>query len=68
MALTRALQRDIGTKMPFKSQAQRAFLYANEPAVAQKFEEHTPKGKKLPKKVAKAKSNKVQKVQKEQKR
>jgi hypothetical protein len=50
--------------MPFKSQEQRAFLYANEPAVAQKFEEHTPKGKKLPKKVGKAKSNKVQKVQK----
>jgi hypothetical protein len=54
--------------MPFKSQAQRAYLYANEPAVAQKFEEHTPKGKKLPKKVANSKSAKVQKVQKEQKR
>lgn len=67
MEPTRALQQGIGTDMPFKSQAQRAFLYANEPAVAQKFEEHTPKGKKLPKKVGKAKSNKVQKVQKEKK-
>lgn len=27
----------------------------HEPAVAQKFEEHTPKGKKLPKKVKKTK-------------
>lgn len=51
--------------MPFKSIAQKQFLYANEPAVAQKFEEHTPKGKKLPKKVKKAKSSKVQKVRKE---
>lgn len=50
--------------MILKSQAQRAWLHINEPAVAQKFEEHTPKGKKLPKKVAKAKSGKVQKVQK----
>lgn len=50
--------------MPIKSTAQRAYLWANEPAVAQKFEEHTPKGKKLPKKVAKAKNSKVQKVQK----
>jgi len=47
-----------------KSTSQRAYLWANEPAVAQKFEQHTPKGKKLPKKVAKAKSSKVQKVQK----
>jgi len=37
--------------MPFKSQDQRKFLYANEPEVAKKFAAHTPKGKKLPKKV-----------------
>lgn len=48
-----------------KSTSQRAYLHINEPAVAQKFEEHTPKGKKLPKKVKKAKSSKVQKVRKE---
>jgi len=36
--------------MPFKSEAQRKYLYANEPAVAKKFQKHTPKGKKLPKK------------------
>jgi hypothetical protein len=41
--------------MPFKSQAQRGYLYANDPAVAKKFEAETPKGKKLPKKVKKGK-------------
>lgn len=35
--------------MPMKSKAQRAFLHANKPAVAKKFEKKTPKGKKLPK-------------------
>jgi len=39
--------------MPFKSQAQRAFLYAKDPKLAKKFEKHTPKGKKLPKRVKK---------------
>ena len=34
--------------MQFKSQAQRGYLYANEPAVAKAFEKKTPKGKKLP--------------------
>lgn len=65
MARIRDLQQGIGTDMPFQSQAQRAYLHINEPAVAAKFEEHTPKGKKLPKKVKKAKSSKVQKVRKE---
>lgn len=37
--------------MPFKSQAQRAYLYANNPKVAKQWEQDTPKGKKLPKKV-----------------
>ena len=36
--------------MPFVSKAQRAYLYANKPEVAKKFEKHTPKGTKLPKK------------------
>ena len=34
--------------MPFKSQAQRAYLYANNPRVAKEFEAATPKGAKLP--------------------
>ena len=37
--------------MPFKSQKQRAYLYANEPQVAKEFAAHTPKGTKLPTKV-----------------
>lgn len=41
--------------MPFKSKAQRGWLYANEPEVAKKFQEHTPKGTKLPEKVKKKK-------------
>ena len=41
--------------MPFKSQAQRKWMYANKPKMAKKWEKHTPKGKKLPKKVKKKK-------------
>lgn len=41
--------------MPFKSKAQRAYLYANEPKVAKEFQSKTPKGKKLPKKVKRKK-------------
>lgn len=37
--------------MPFKSEAQRRYLHAKEPAVAKKYEAHTPKGKQLPEKV-----------------
>ena len=40
--------------MPFKSQAQRGFMYANDPAMAQEFESHTPKGAQLPYKVGPA--------------
>jgi len=39
--------------MPFKSQAQRKFMYAKHPKMAAEWEEKTPKGKKLPKKVKK---------------
>jgi hypothetical protein len=35
--------------MPFKSQKQRAFMYARHPEIAKEFEKETPKGKKLPK-------------------
>jgi hypothetical protein len=34
--------------MPFKSQAQRGYMYANLPDLAKEFEKETPKGKKLP--------------------
>ena len=37
--------------MPFKSEAQRRYLYANEPEVAKEFQAHTPKGATLPRKV-----------------
>ena len=44
--------------MPFKSQAQRRALYAKNPELAKEFERHTPKGKKLPKKVKKSQGKK----------
>jgi hypothetical protein len=39
--------------MPFKSNAQRKFMYARHPELAKDFEKATPKGKKLPQHVAK---------------
>lgn len=43
--------------MPFKSQSQRKWMYANDPKMAEKWEKETPKGK-LPKKVKKKESKK----------
>ncbi len=40
--------------MPFKSQAQRAFMYSQHPDIAKRWEKETPK-KKLPKHVKKSK-------------
>lgn len=37
--------------MPFKSEAQRRFMYAHNPTLAKEFESKTPANKKLPKKV-----------------
>lgn len=37
--------------MPFKSEAQRRFMYAKHPEMAKRWEKHTSKGKKLPEKV-----------------
>jgi len=37
--------------MPFKSQAQRAWMHIHHPEMAKEWEAHTPKGKKLPKHV-----------------
>jgi hypothetical protein len=39
--------------MPFKSQAQRKWMYANEPKMAERWEKETPKGTQLKKKVKK---------------
>ena len=41
--------------MPFKSKAQRSWMYANHPAMAKKWQADTPKGKKLPARKRKAK-------------
>lgn len=38
--------------MPFKSESQRRFLWKNNPKMAKEWADHTPKGKKLPKKVS----------------
>jgi DNA polymerase III alpha subunit (gram-positive type) len=37
--------------MPFKSEAQRKWMYANKPGMAERWQAHTPKNKRLPKKV-----------------
>lgn len=42
--------------MPFRSQAQRGYMYANHPSIAKEFEAATPKGKKLPYHVKKKKT------------
>ena len=39
-----------------KSQAQRAYMHARHPELAEEFERKTPKGKKLPKKVKRKKA------------
>lgn len=39
--------------MPFKSQAQRKWMYTNKPKMAKQWEAETPKGKSLPKKKGK---------------
>lgn len=47
--------------MPFKSQAQRKWMYANKPQMAKRWEKETPKSKKLPKRVSKKSSNRKSK-------
>lgn len=42
--------------MPFKSDAQRKFLYATDPKLAEKFAKETPEGTDLPSKVSARKS------------
>jgi hypothetical protein len=55
--------------MPFRSESQRKWMYANHPEMATRWQEHTPKGKKLPEHVGKVKkafwaglSNELQKL------
>lgn len=42
--------------MPFRSDAQRKYMYSQLPEIAKRWEAETPKGKKLPKKVHPEKS------------
>jgi hypothetical protein len=44
-----------GAWMPFKSEAQRKYMFAKHPKLAKEFASKTPKGKKLPKKKGKKK-------------
>lgn len=43
--------------MPFKSEAQRRYLYAKEPKVAARFAKETPKNAKLPARVKRKKKS-----------
>jgi hypothetical protein len=45
-------------KMPFKSEAQKGWMYANHPQMAKQWQEHTPTGKKLPAKLKKSNKSK----------
>ena len=45
--------------MPFKSKAQRAYLFAKEPSVAREFAAATPKGARLPEHVKHKKTGKL---------
>lgn len=47
--------------MPFKSEAQRRYLFAKHPAVAREFAQATPKGAKLPQHVGGGIINSAQK-------
>jgi hypothetical protein len=44
--------------MPFKSEAQRRYLYATEPKVAKRWEKETPRNAKLPERVKRKKPRK----------
>lgn len=45
--------------MPFKSEAQRKFLFAKHPTIAKRWAKHTPKGADLPEHVAKSEHEKT---------
>jgi hypothetical protein len=46
--------------MPFKSVAQRGYMFANHPSIAKRFAAETPKGAKLPQHVAKKPSGRLE--------
>lgn len=46
--------------MPFRSQAQRAFMHARHPEIAERWEKHTPEGAKLPEHVKQTRQPKGQ--------
>jgi hypothetical protein len=46
---------------PFRSKAQRRYLYANNPELAKEFEAATPRGKKLPERISKKKKKRGKK-------
>ena len=50
--------------MPFKSQAQRKWMYANKPEIAKQWESETPSSKKLPKRVSKKPKSRPKKLDK----
>ena len=50
--------------MPFRSEAQRRFLWAKHPAIAQEFASHTPKNAKLPMHIRRAAMKKLSKGKK----
>lgn len=51
----RIFDKDAGeNNVPFKSDAQRKWMFANEPELAKRWAKHTPKGKKLPEHVKKS--------------
>ena len=45
--------------MPFKSEAQRMFMWATDPEMAKEFQSATPKNKKLPERVKHSESEKI---------
>lgn len=47
---------------PFVSEAQRRWMHTNDPEMAERWEDHTPKGKKLPEKVSSKRKKAKQKV------
>lgn len=50
--------------MPFKSEAQKAFLKKNKPKLFEEFDRATPKDVKLPERIGVKKENAIQKVSK----
>ena len=50
--------------MPFQSDAQRRWMYATDPKMADKWQTETPKGADLPEKVSNSSDNKIEAMKK----